>query len=350
MRLRNRPGFTLIELLVVIAIIAVLIALLLPAVQAAREAARRIQCTNNLKQIGLALHNYHSTQDVFPMGVSQYAPTNVFNWDNWSVHALLLGSLEQQAMYNACNFMLGNNDNTKPGYFANSTVCNAKVATFLCPSDPYAGNPCDSNYYACQGTTTLIGPSQATQGSNGLFTYYRSYGVRDATDGTSNTIAFSESLVSSIGVTGTATNAWRGNMVENVGGSGADQVLDVRDPTATAYMLGTIFPRCDGAWTANSKIHGARGYFWEVGAVGITLFNTVVTPNSKQHPWGACRGSQSTWPDNSTYSNAQSQHPGGVNTLMADGSVKFVKDSVSQNVWFALGTRSSGEVIDASSY
>jgi prepilin-type N-terminal cleavage/methylation domain-containing protein/prepilin-type processing-associated H-X9-DG protein len=344
----KRRGFTLIELLVVIAIIAVLIALLLPAVQAAREAARRAQCANNLKQIGLALHNYHTAHDAFPMGVSRYGPPGAINWDNWSAHALLLGFMEQAALYNASNFMVGSQDATG----INTTVCNAKVSSFLCPSDPYGGQPCDNSYYACQGTTTLLNAAtqQPAQGSNGMFTYFRSYGVRDVTDGTANTIAFSESLVSSIGVTGTATNGWRGNMVENIGGAGTDQVLDVRDPTASAYMTGTLFPRCDGAWAANSKIHGARGYFWEVGAVGITLFNTVVTPNSSQHPWGACRSSQSQWPDNSTYSNAQSQHPGGVNCLMGDGSVKFIKDSVNQNTWYALGTRNSGEVLSSDSY
>ncbi len=274
------------------------------------------------------------------------------NWDNWSAHALLLGALEQGAIYNACNFMVGTNDTSQPGATMIATVTAAKVATFLCLSDPYAGQPCDSNYYACQGTTTLLNSIRSGQpvpGSTGLFTDFRSYGVRDATDGTSNTIAFSEALTSNLGI-GTANNGWRGNMVENVVGNGKDQALDFRNPTSLAYITGTMFPRCDGAWFKNSKIHGARGSFWELGAVGITLFNTVVTPNSKMHPWSACRSSQSAWPDNATYSNAQSQHPGGVNCLMGDGSVRFIKDSVAETTWWSLGTRSGGEVLSADSY
>src|SRR5208282_2265698 len=113
---RMARGFTLIELLVVIAIISVLIALLLPAVQSAREAARRAQCVNNLKQIGLALHNYHQTTDNFPLGASEYIVStnatrnNNFQWDNWSCHIMMLPYMEMQPMYNACNFSVGNNE------------------------------------------------------------------------------------------------------------------------------------------------------------------------------------------------------------------------------------------------
>src|SRR5262245_7150412 len=194
---RLRPGFTLIELLVVIAIIAVLIALLLPAVQAAREAARRAQCVNNLKQIGLALHNYHTANDVFPMGYSSgmyglgtYAPKQ-----NLSLHAALLPFLEQTQVYNAINFNWACEDsNTTLPYVSNSTGTNAKIAAFCCPSDPNAGVPDHNNtantnnYYGCVGTTmnwsqvstsTALNTPTINQPSTGLFTFQRSYGVRD---------------------------------------------------------------------------------------------------------------------------------------------------------------------------
>src|SRR5580704_7370538 len=161
MRLRSQRGFTLIELLVVIAIIAVLIALLLPAVQAAREAARRSQCINNLKQIGLAMHNYHQTYDCFPNGA--LISTSGANNYSWSAHARLLANLEQQSLYNAVNWSVGPINDTY-GTFANATVSATRLAVFLCPSStppswPFEGSaPLSAfsapgnNYFASMGS------------------------------------------------------------------------------------------------------------------------------------------------------------------------------------------------------
>src|SRR5271165_6477704 len=140
---RNRRGFTLIELLVVIAIIAVLIALLLPAVQSAREAARRIQCTNNLKQIGLAMHNYHTANNTFPQGVSASFNTAPYGpciaWSGWSAQALMLGYMEGNTIYNACNFNI-DPFSSPVSPLINGTAVYTKIAAFLCPSDGNAGN------------------------------------------------------------------------------------------------------------------------------------------------------------------------------------------------------------------
>jgi prepilin-type N-terminal cleavage/methylation domain-containing protein/prepilin-type processing-associated H-X9-DG protein len=356
-------GFTLIELLVVIAIIAVLIALLLPAVQAAREAARRSQCVNNLKQIGLALHNYDSSNNCFPLGVSRYGAVTTYNWDAWSGHALMLGALEQTSLYNAANFSLGNNMPNSYGYYANTTVTNTRVSVFLCPSDANAGNTqvlrsadgrmdtLDLSYVASAGTTTNspnnTAPTNkwATQGSTGLFWWYQQYSIKDCTDGTSNTIAFSEALVSN---GGTISNKYPGNSIQNVAGAGgAAQQYDAN--TNPAAIL-TGLNACNTAFAASAGLNNLRGIFWEVGSLGMTMFNTIVPPNSTTYLWGACRGTSGGYPNDATFANTSSHHPGGVNVLMGDGSVKFIKNSINQATWWALGTKGNGEVISSDSY
>src|SRR5262245_9776844 len=195
---RKCRGFTLIELLVVISIIAVLIALLLPAVQSAREAARRAQCVNNLKQIGLGLHNYHSTHGVFPLSETvAWSYGYQSDWGSWSAHALLLGYLEGQPIYNSCHFNWV--VEFSQAFQIHLTVSNSIINTFICPSDGQSPNPPQSrqwfgnttNYLACWGTTT----DPWSPDSTGVFAHLRANGVQAITDGTSNTIAFSEGLI-----------------------------------------------------------------------------------------------------------------------------------------------------------
>jgi prepilin-type processing-associated H-X9-DG protein len=363
----------LIELLVVIAIIAVLIALLLPAVQSAREAARRAQCVNNLKQIGLALHNYHQSVGAFPLGASEYIVStnanrnNRFQWDNWSCHVMILPYMEQATMYNACNFSVGNNETvtnplngiTTHNFAINSTVTLSRVPGFLCPSDPWAGvgppntgnvnSSNDNSYVGSQGTTTMTPQVNSATGSTGLFWYYVSYNIAQITDGTSNTVAFSEGLVGNPGKGG-GFNTYRGQSVMNVRAILAANFYDANQNQPAIF---TALAACNAAFmgpTANGRNNQWRGIYWEVGANGMTWFNTIVPPNSKQYPWGDCRDQNGGWPDESTFANASSNHPGGVNTLMADGSVRFIKDSISMPIWWGLGTKANGEVISSDSY
>ncbi|WP_337177072.1 DUF1559 domain-containing protein [Paludisphaera sp.] len=353
----RRRGFTLIELLVVIAIIAVLIALLLPAVQAAREAARRSQCVNNLKQIGLAMHNYHSAQEVFPMGASLafYPGVTPASWNNWSAHAALLNYLEQQPLYNAINFMVETRGGGISGPI-NATAFNSKIAAFLCPSDGRAGRVNNNSYYGSLGPSTNVGgdmpprpwgtgPTYASD-TSGVFGFRVSYGLRDVTDGSSNTVAFSE------GKAGNQEQAVQdGNMIMNAGLSGNGFVRNAfnNQPAVLADLV-----QCSAQYIPSNagNISTGHGHDWAVGGTGATLFNTIVPPNSNQHKWAACRTDCNGGCDGASmdYSNAQSYHSGGVNAAMADGSVRFVKDAVAMPVWWGLGSRAGGEVIGSDSY
>ncbi len=338
----QKRGFTLIELLVVIAIIGVLIALLLPAVQAAREAARRSQCTNNLKQIGLGLHNYHSANSSFPMGASlgYYNMGSRTTWNDWSAQAAMLPFLEQTALYNAANFMWAPEWGGTMAYTINSTVVNTVINSFLCPSDAYAGKKGWINSYAgSQGTTTY----NIHNGSTGMFTYQSCYSIADITDGTSNTVAFSEFLVSKwdksrMAVTGRATMGGSGNSV----GLNAFQI-GYANIMSTAMM-------CQQAFLGGTSGNGP-GSHWTTGAMGYTLFNTVIPPNGGgKVTWSACRVGCCAQAQHAHFVNATSNHPGGVNVLHGDGSVKFLKSTIATNIWWAIGTRNGNEVVSSKAY
>jgi prepilin-type N-terminal cleavage/methylation domain-containing protein/prepilin-type processing-associated H-X9-DG protein len=362
-----RRAFTLIELLVVIAIIAVLIALLLPAVQAAREAARRIQCTNNMKQIGLGLHNYHSVHNVFAMGCSsgEYNPPGTI----WSVKqnlgplALILPFLEQTPVYNSINFNFGA-DEFEPlasrslTASIQATATNSSIKAFQCPSDPLAGAPDyqgttnTTNYYASVGTTmywSQLGTTfsnsvpSVNMPSTGLFTLQASYGLNSCTDGSSNTIAFGEAAVGS-------QTAQLGQKLVGVVNVTALVPFETLDASSSLANTMAAIQACQNAW--QTKVGGTpdtqRGDNWSHGSLAISLFNTIVPPNYANGSFSYCSSIGSG--GRSDLSNSDSWHPGGVNVTMADGSVRFVKNSINIKTWMALGTRAGGEVLSADSY
>ncbi len=363
MGVRRSRGFTLIELLVVIAIIGVLIALLLPAVQAAREAARRSQCTNNLKQIGLALHNYHSTHDQFPLGTTRAfrCPTCANGslpadaWVGWSAHGQLLPFLEQSPIYNSINFNYAPEGDGTWSDRINETVRVTNIKAFLCPSDTNAGRQNNNSYNASVGTSSNIGGEVGR--SSGMFAAWSTYGMADVGDGTSQTVAFAESLVGDRRRGQRST--YRGNGI--AGATGNDQgwgdspgFADVQDdPT---YILGRL-QECLNMWTqfkaktiTSDNIGDERGRYWSVGITGWAMYNHVQTPN--QYGMNYCRlgCNPGCHYDNSLSNPASSAHSGGVNVLMGDGSVKFIKDSIAQKAWWAIGTRAGGETVSSSDY
>ena len=312
-----RKGFTLIELLVVIAIIAVLISLLLPAVQSAREAARRAQCVNNLKQIGLACHNYENSIGVMPGSYLVYPVTQ------FSALTMLLPHLEQTVLFNSVNFFFPCTDTR------NSTVFNARVSAFQCPSD--LDNPIPSlggqtNYMADMGSWIVwqmaSGPNTGLPNPNGVFWGNSSTRFASITDGLSNTGFFSERVMAD------GSNAIISRESDVFFSPAAPLTVDDAVTQCNAVDINSLssqFPLFMGAPWIN----------------GQHIFQHVMPPNTRS--CGFFTALRAVMPPSS-------RHPGGVNLLVGDGSVKFIKNSINTPVWRALGTIAGGEVISSDSY
>jgi prepilin-type N-terminal cleavage/methylation domain-containing protein/prepilin-type processing-associated H-X9-DG protein len=312
-----RPAFTLIELLVVIAIIAVLISLLLPAVQAAREAGRRIQCVNNLKQIGIACHNYHESRGALP------GADMVFNVTELSALSQLLPLMEQTIVYNSINFAFNYQD------AKNTTVMNTVINGFVCPSDlndPLPALGAQTNYMADMGSGIVwqasVGPNANMPVPNGVFHGDSATPFAAITDGLSNTGFFSERIMAD------GNNAIVSPISDVFFSPGAPTTPDDAYRQCQAVDINDLhnqFPLFMGApWLC-----------------GQHIFTHVSGPNTRS--CGFFLSLRAVMPPSS-------RHPGGVNLLMGDGSVRFIKDSINLPTWRAMGTRAGGEIIGADSY
>ena len=328
--LMRRAGFTLIELLVVIAIIAILVALLLPAVQRAREAARRSSCKNNLKQIGVALHNYHDAHNCFPISMGWH-PNGGQN-GNFSDKVYMLPQLERGNEYKLT--VMTQRPWDSRGWHGNENIAgqSKRIPVFNCPSMPYAasGSGGQANFtYAINNGTNRYNGGGAQGSHNGIAAYMAGPNagrcdqvvrMRDVTDGTSSTAAYSEFVIEH----DPAANGPKSHNVHSWAGGGNPTAL--RNSCLAQGGLGGRY--------------GMRGASWAWSFVGNgACYTHTMNPNDKP-----CHSFEGDWLG-STMMSASSMHDGGVQVCMADGSVQFVNDSINFNIWCHLGTRNGGEVI-----
>ena len=340
----RRTAFTLIELLVVIAIIAVLIGLLLPAVQKVREAANRMKCQNNLKQLGLSAHNYESAQGNLPPayrgqqigGAPQY-------YDLWGTIALLTPYLEQTAVYNAIDLKLTMYQLTPPYYINSQVAVTTFVPIFMCPSDKQQAvaigayvppgvplGPCNYAFTLGSGTTKgRTGWAGSPYDADGVFYAQSRTKITDIGDGSSNTVGASERTLGDGAESGSLSRA---------------QI----DPQTMYVNPGaeTNDANCGSTTTINKAQR--RGYTWVAGEPRCTSYNHYYAPNDRVNPDCVANFISSDPQIRSTghgLSTARSRHTGGVNVWLCDGSVRFVRDSIDLGTWRDLATRSGGEVM-----
>jgi prepilin-type N-terminal cleavage/methylation domain-containing protein/prepilin-type processing-associated H-X9-DG protein len=344
--MQTRRGFTLIELLVVIAIIAVLIGLLLPAVQKVRESAANASCKNNLHQLILALHAYENDRHLLPSSMNPHLdpayPTTPAYFFGWGVLAQLTPYLEQTNVYKTMDLTKPLYLGTSPNYFVpapNDFAVQQVVRIFLCPSDiqrPVSGGyninqfgP--TNYAACTGTGLNGG---SPYNADGIFYANSRTRMTDVKDGTSNTVAFSESLLGA-GDEGSTTLYGGSDAQHAYGFLYSGQLTDA----------GCQSPQ---AWNLSNR----RGFQWVAGEYRCSSYNHYYLPNAPQYD---CFSYIPAGPPDQLFTSigwraARSNHSGGVNIAMADGAVRFASNNIPLNIWRALSTRNGGEVISSSDY
>jgi prepilin-type N-terminal cleavage/methylation domain-containing protein/prepilin-type processing-associated H-X9-DG protein len=371
---KRRCGFTLIELLVVIAIIAVLIALLLPAVQSAREAARRAQCVNNLKQIGLAIHNYISSIDSLPPSGSSHSTKGLTGYHEavanpYAMKVRILPFMEQQNVYNAINFALDPEwgFDSSGWEMANTTAKAMRISSFLCPSDLRKGNR--NNRGSTGGDVSQTTNYMNNIGGNRWYNggapdgpaYFHGSSPNNSIGGNNNEAATRPTITLASVVDGTSNTAIYSEFVKGDGNGPGDS----RDGLGMIYTgssrvtnsgvvatLGKIRANyldaqlCQASTIKNWSWKGERWMCQDPGRGGF--YSHTQTPNRK-----SCVYTDDNQVSNTTWEAiiaAGSSHPGGVNVLFLDGSVKFIKDTINYNTWYALGTHNGAEVISADSF
>lgn len=325
-------GFTLVELLVVIAIIGILIALLLPAVQAAREAARRSQCTNQLKQLALAMHNYHDVHKTFPR--NSYGNPGWNGWERLSANVSLLPFIEQMPLYEQF-------DLTK-AWSHNSSLMQQRIAAFLCPSaKPFVntgsvswGGP-GTNYAWCSGSSVYTAGGGGDAYQNGMFNNFREHGMAEVTDGLSNTIMASE-ILSGDGKSGTATYPFDVFYTDDGVYSAVANKLFATSAELAAIGQAAKSPTGDPS---------NNGTLWGWYAHAQSLFNTAAPPNWEYPSAGGrcCPGGAHDW--GWGVIPPRSLHPGGVNAALGDASVRFISSTINTLTFQRLGARDDGNPV-----